>query len=192
MIAGNGAPGAREHGPLAVGSEASSEPPSVDAASPVRLGEPSGVPGIAEVGSGSPLAPAGGGARRTATACENQQRGGKNRDRLKDVGLRLRKLYPMGDPNIVAQKVTPERIEAMVDEVTKGFRGDVGVVPRQFLRRLVNFFDAIAENPDAPLPPIIADPSPVELRAAEGKKPIEYEPEPDDDKGYSVASVVEF
>lgn len=115
-----------------------------------------------------------------------------DRDRLKDVGLRLRQLYPMGDPNIVAQKVTPERIEAMVDEVTKGFRGDVGVVPRQFLRRLVNFFDAIAENPDAPLPPIIAEPNPVEMRAAEGKKPIEYEPEPDDDKGYSVASVVEF
>ena len=115
-----------------------------------------------------------------------------SRERLKDVGLRLRQLYPMGDPNIVAQKVTPERIEAMVDEVTKGFRGDVGVVPRQFLRRLVNFFDAIAENPDAPLPPIIAEPNPVEMRAAEGKKPIEYEPEPDDDKGYSVASVVEF
>ncbi len=113
-------------------------------------------------------------------------------ERLKDVGLRLRQLYPMGDPNIVAQKVTPERIEAMVDEVTKGFRGDVGVVPRQFLRRLVNFFDAIAENPDAPLPPIIAEPNVVEARAAEGKKPIEYEPEPDDDKGYSVASVVEF
>ena len=95
----------------------------------------------------------------------------------------------MGDPNIVAQRVTPERIGAMVDEVTKGFGGDVGVVPRQFLRRLVNLFDAIAENPDAPLPPIIAEPNAVEARAAEGKKPIEYEPEPGDDKGYEVASV---
>ena len=96
----------------------------------------------------------------------------------------------MGDPNIVAQKVTPERIEAMVDDVTKGFRGDVGVVPRQFLRRLVNLFDTVAENPDAALP----EPTPTveEKRAAEGKKPIEYEPEPDDDKGYSVSSVVEF
>jgi hypothetical protein len=113
-----------------------------------------------------------------------------DRDRLKDVGLRLRQLYPMGDPNIVAQKVTPERIEGMVDDVTKGFRGDVGVVPRQFLRRLVNLFDTVAENPDAALP----EPTPTveEQRAAEGKKPIEYEPEPDDDKGYSVTSVVEF
>jgi len=110
-----------------------------------------------------------------------------DRDRLKDVGLRLRQLYPMGDPNIVAQKVTPERIEAMVDEVSKGFGGDVGVVPRQFLRRLVNLFDSVAENPDVELP----EPPPrvEEQRAAEGKKPIEYEPEPDDDKGYSVTSV---
>lgn len=110
-----------------------------------------------------------------------------DRERLKDVGLRLRELYPMGDPNVVKQKVTPERIAAMVDEVTQGFRGDVGVVPRQFLRRLVNLFDTVAENPDAALP----EPKPTveEQRAAEGKKPIEYEPEPDDDKGYSPTSV---
>lgn len=110
-----------------------------------------------------------------------------DRARLKDVGLRLRLLYPGGDPNIVAQKVTPERIESLVDEVTKGFRGDVGVVPRQFLRRLVNLFDAVAENPDASLP----EPSLTleEARAAEGKKPYEYEPEPGDEKGYALASV---
>ena len=75
-----------------------------------------------------------------------------DRDRLKDVGLRLRQLYPMGDPNIVAQRVTPEVIDGQVDEVTKGFGGDVGVVPRQFLRSLVNLFDVVAENPDAELP----------------------------------------
>lgn len=110
-----------------------------------------------------------------------------DRDRLKDVGLRLRQLYPMGDPNIVAQRVTPERIESMVDEVTKGFGGDVGIVPRKFLRRLVNLFDTVAENPDAALP----EPTPTveEQRAAEGKKPIEYEREPDDDKGYTVTSL---
>lgn len=110
-----------------------------------------------------------------------------DRDRLKDVGLRLRLLYPMGDPNIVAQRVTPERIAALVDEVTQGFRGDVGVVPRQFLRRLVNLFDTVAENPDAALP----GPAPTveEERAAQGKKPYEYEPEPDDDKGYTPTPV---
>jgi hypothetical protein len=110
-----------------------------------------------------------------------------DRERLKDVGLRLRELYPMGDPNVVKQKCTPERIASMVDEVTQGFRGDVGVVPRQFLRRLVNLFDTIAENPDAALPEPKATVE--EQRAAEGKKPIEYEPEPDDDKGYSPTAV---
>jgi hypothetical protein len=113
-----------------------------------------------------------------------------DRARLKDVGLRLRQLYPGGDPNIVAQKVSPEVIETKVDEVTKGFGGDVGIVPRQFLRSLVNLFDVVAENPDADL---VRDArtsdlpkTPVEERAAEGKQPVEYEPEPDDAKGYSV------
>ena len=110
-----------------------------------------------------------------------------NAGRLKEVGLRLRELYPMSDPNIVAQKVTPEVIVAKVNEVTKGFGGDVGIVPRQFLRSLVNLFDVVAENPDKDLaePPKTV----VEERAAEGKKPLEYEAEPDDDKGYAVTSV---
>jgi len=112
-----------------------------------------------------------------------------DRERLKDVGLRLRQLYPMGDPNIVAQKVTPERIVSMVDEVTRGFRGDVGVIPRQFLRRLVNLFDTVAENPEATLPE--PETTVEEQRASQGKKPYEYEPEPDDDNGY-VATAVEF
>jgi hypothetical protein len=110
-----------------------------------------------------------------------------DRDRLKDVGLRLRQLYPMGDPNIVAQRVTPDVIAAKVDEVTKGFGGDVGIVPRQFLRSLVNLFDVVAENPDAQLPE--PPKSVVEERAAEGKKPYEYEPEPGDDKGYTPTPV---
>lgn len=110
-----------------------------------------------------------------------------DKGRLKDVALRLRDLYPAPDPNVVAAKVTPERIVALVDEVTAGFRGDVGVVPRQFLRRLVNLFDTVAENPDAALPPLLSTVE--EIRTADGKKPMEYEPEPDDDKGYDVTPV---
>ena len=110
-----------------------------------------------------------------------------DRDRLMDVGLRLRELYPMGDPNIVAQRVTPAVISAKVDDVTKGFGGDVGIVPRQFLRTLVNLFDVVAENPDKELPPPAK--TIVEERASEGKRPLEYEPEPDDDKGYPATSV---
>jgi hypothetical protein len=110
-----------------------------------------------------------------------------DRDRLKDVGLRLRELYPMGDPNLVAQRVTPEVITRKVDDVTQGFGGDVGIVPRQFLRSLVNLFDIVAENPDAELP--APTKTVVEARAAEGKRPLEYEPEPGDDEGYPVTSV---
>ena len=110
-----------------------------------------------------------------------------DRPRLKDVGLRLRELYPGGDPNIVAKRVTPERIEALVDDVSKGLGGDVGVVPRQFMRRLVNTFDSVVENPEKDLPPLT--PTVEEQRASEGKRPVPYDPEPDDDKGYSVASV---
>ncbi len=107
-----------------------------------------------------------------------------DRARLKEVGLRLRQLYPVGDPNIVAQKVTPERIDVLIDEVTRGFPGDVGVVPRKFLRQLVNLFDTVAENPDMTLPEL--PPTIEEQRAAEGKKAPSYEPEPGDDKNYPV------
>ncbi len=109
-----------------------------------------------------------------------------DRDRLKDVALRLRALYPSPDDARLEREVSSEAITTLVDEVTKGFGGDVGVVPRQFLRRLVNRFDAIAENP-IPLP--AAAERVEEQRAAEGKKPYTYEPEPGDDKGYPVTGV---
>ncbi len=107
--------------------------------------------------------------------------------RLKEVGLRLRQLYPAPDPNGFAQAITPDGIEAMVADVTKGFGNDVGVVPRQFLRLLVNRFDAVTESAEAsaPEPPKTIK----EERAAAGKRPYEYEPEADDDKGYEGTGV---
>jgi hypothetical protein len=39
-------------------------------------------------------------------------------------------------------------INRLVAEVTKGFRGDVGVVPRQFLREFVTQLDLVEENDD--------------------------------------------
>ncbi len=51
----------------------------------------------------------------------------------------------------------------------------------------MNLFDLVAEDPDAqpPEPPKTV----VEERAAEGKKPYEFEPEPGDDKGYLPTAV---
>ncbi|MFM2302794.1 MAG: hypothetical protein RLZZ135_197 [Cyanobacteriota bacterium] len=69
-------------------------------------------------------------------------------DRLKNVALKLRELFPSGDLQRLQQKVTPEFIDLLVAQVTTGFGGDVGIVPRQFLRQLVNILDLVATEPD--------------------------------------------
>ncbi len=69
------------------------------------------------------------------------------RPRLLEVALRLRALYPSPDRGVFESQVTPEMLAGLADAVTKGFAGDVGVVPRQFLRQLVTVFDLVDENP---------------------------------------------
>jgi len=39
-------------------------------------------------------------------------------------------------------------VERLVAEVSAGFKGDVGVVPRQFLREFVTQLDLVEEHPD--------------------------------------------
>jgi hypothetical protein len=68
--------------------------------------------------------------------------------RLKAVALRLRELYPMPNRQRVLSRVSDAFIDRLVAKVTEGFRGDVGVVPRQFLRELVNVMDLVDENED--------------------------------------------
>ena len=74
-----------------------------------------------------------------------------------------------------------------------GFRGDVGVVPRQFLRQLVDIFDLVVDEDDFdPMKEAgfsAKDPTEDEQRAVEGKPP--FDPEPEDDTGYEPA-VLEF
>ncbi len=53
-----------------------------------------------------------------------------------------------------------------MEEVTKGFRGDVGVVPRQFLREFVTQMDLVDENDDY-IPSNEYGFSPVQLNAEE-------------------------
>jgi P-loop Domain of unknown function (DUF2791) len=67
--------------------------------------------------------------------------------RLIDVALRLRSLHPDAPPEVMEQRLPKTFIEKLVDKVTEGFHGDVGVVPRQFLRTLVNIMDILVENP---------------------------------------------
>ena len=68
--------------------------------------------------------------------------------RLEAVALRLRELYPMPDRTRLEEKISSAFIRRLVEQVTAGFRGDVGVVPRQFLRRFVMCMDLVDENPD--------------------------------------------
>lgn len=69
-----------------------------------------------------------------------------DRARLFGVAHRLRALFPAAHPERIADQLDDAFLNRLVDEVTAGFRGDVGVVPRQFLREFVNQLDLVDEN----------------------------------------------
>lgn len=114
-----------------------------------------------------------------------------DKPRLREVALKLQGQYPAADRARLDGKVSPAYIEHLIDEVTAGFRGDVGVVPRQFLRRLVDIFDLVGENADfeptaeAGFAP--KEPSDFEQRKLRGQPP--YDAEPGDDRGYPAVAV---
>ena len=86
-------------------------------------------------------------------------------ERLRSVALRLRELYPTTDRAHLEERVSAAFIERLVADVTAGFKGDVGVVPRQFLREFVTQLDLVAEHDD------------YEPLREYGFKPIELRPE---------------
>lgn len=65
--------------------------------------------------------------------------------RLEAVALRLRDLYLTDDRPLLEERVSEPFIRKLVQSVTEGFKGDVGVVPRQFLRNFVNQLDLVDE-----------------------------------------------
>lgn len=69
-------------------------------------------------------------------------------ERLLKVALKLRSLHPDLAPEVAEQRVPKELIQQLVAKVTEGFNGDVGVVPRQFLRRYVDILDILADDPE--------------------------------------------
>ena len=71
-----------------------------------------------------------------------------DQERLRSAALRLRELYPIDDRARLEARVSDVFIDRLVADVTKGFKGDVGVVPRQFLRALVDHMDLVEENPE--------------------------------------------
>lgn len=69
-------------------------------------------------------------------------------ERLRAVALRLREIYPAQDRARLEACISAIFVDRLVAEVTRGFKGDVGVVPRQFLRELVNQMDLVEEHAD--------------------------------------------
>lgn len=68
--------------------------------------------------------------------------------RLQSVAMRLREIFPALDRGRLEQKISDAFIDRLVTEVTEGFKGDVGVVPRQFLREFVTQLDLVDERED--------------------------------------------
>jgi len=69
-----------------------------------------------------------------------------DRERLIEVALRLRDLYPSDVKNRVINRVSDHFIIDLVDQMTSGFGGDVGIIPRQFLRELIDVLDLVDQH----------------------------------------------
>lgn len=112
-----------------------------------------------------------------------------DRERLLKVALKLRSLHPDMASDEAERRLPRDLIEQLVDKVTAGFRGDVGVVPRQFLRTFVNILDLLADDPDQDAHALLGF-KPAELTAEEqavldGRKLDE----PPSDDGFDGAGV---
>ncbi len=112
-----------------------------------------------------------------------------NDERLRAVALRLRELYPTRRRGDIERHISEGFIHRLVQEVTAGFRGDVGVMPRQFLREFVNQLDLVDEHEDYdPAAQYGFQPGPLtpeEEEAMRGEQPAEDEddggPVPEED-----------
>lgn len=108
--------------------------------------------------------------------------------RLREVAVKLREIYPAANHQRIEGRVTQAYIDALIAKVTEGFRGDVGVVPRQFLRRFVDVLELVDENEAFdPAVELGFTPEAVtedERRKLSGEPP--YDAEPGDDKGYAI------
>lgn len=109
-------------------------------------------------------------------------------DRLREVAMRLRELFPSRDRDRLIRQVSDGFITHLVADVTAGFKGDVGVVPRQFLRQFVDVLDIAEANPEFdPMAEAGFEPkalTEIEQRIQSGQPMIEEDPE--DIEGYAA------
>jgi hypothetical protein len=113
-----------------------------------------------------------------------------DRDRLIKVALRVRSLHPDLSTDDAERRIPRAFIEQLADKVTEGFRGDVGVVPRQFLRTFANILDIVATDPEQDPYKLLGfepkDLSAEEKAAIEGR-PLEAPPEDGEFGGGTVS-----
>ncbi len=68
--------------------------------------------------------------------------------RLTEVGRKVRALYPAESPKRVRERVNDDFVEQLVEKTTSAFGGRVEVVPRLFLRELVDVMDRVDQYAD--------------------------------------------
>lgn len=66
-----------------------------------------------------------------------------DRAKLLVVGRRIREIYELAYGRLDPARASDALLESLADRMTARFRGEVKVVPRQFLRQLVDTFDRI-------------------------------------------------
>jgi len=69
-----------------------------------------------------------------------------DKDRLKDVAIKLREIFPTRNRSRIFDLVDDSFLNSLTTQVTEGLRGDVGVIPRQFLRELITVLDLVEEH----------------------------------------------
>lgn len=69
-----------------------------------------------------------------------------NKERLMAVAKHLRALFRSPNKARIEATLSDAFIERLTDDVTAGFKGDVGVVPRQFLRAFVMELDTVDQH----------------------------------------------
>ncbi len=68
--------------------------------------------------------------------------------RLAEVGRKVRDLFPAEHPDRLRERVDDAFIDALVQQATSAFGGQVSIVPRLFLRDLVDVMDRVDLYPD--------------------------------------------
>lgn len=71
-----------------------------------------------------------------------------DRNKLLTVGKRVQEIYEIAYGALDSSRASDALLESLADRMTARFGGEVGIVPRQFLRQLVDTFDRIQAYED--------------------------------------------